>query len=70
LAAFATAKSPPGSAASASLSSARVLESHEVWFNPATERRAIIPKHRRAIAEGTLRSILRQAGIDVDDFLA
>ena len=44
--------------------------SHEVWFNPDTERRAIIPKHRRAIAEGTLRSILRQADIDVDDFLA
>jgi predicted RNA binding protein YcfA (HicA-like mRNA interferase family) len=44
--------------------------SHEIWFNPDTGRRAVIPKHRRAIAEGTLRAIPRQAGIDVDDFLA
>ena len=44
--------------------------SHEIWFNSRTERRVIVPKHRRAIAEGTLRSILRQAGIGVDDFLA
>lgn len=44
--------------------------SHEIWLNPATGLRAVVPCHSRAVAEGTLRSILRQAGISVDDFLA
>jgi predicted RNA binding protein YcfA (HicA-like mRNA interferase family) len=34
---------------------------------PAGMRTAIVPKHRK-IAIGTLRSILRQAGISPDDF--
>lgn len=44
--------------------------SHEIWIDALHERRVIIPKHRKAVAEGTLRSILRQGGISVDDFLA
>lgn len=44
--------------------------SHEIWLNPATGRRASLPRHSRDLAEGTLRSILRQAGIEEDDFLA
>jgi len=44
--------------------------SHEIWHNPDSGRRAVIPCHRKAIAEGTLSAILRQAGISVDDFLA
>jgi predicted RNA binding protein YcfA (HicA-like mRNA interferase family) len=37
---------------------------HEIWFNQKTT----IPHHRE-IKEGTLRSILKQAQVDVDIFL-
>jgi predicted RNA binding protein YcfA (HicA-like mRNA interferase family) len=43
--------------------------SHEVWRNAATGRRVTVPHHVREIAEGTLRAILREAGIDAEDFL-
>jgi predicted RNA binding protein YcfA (HicA-like mRNA interferase family) len=43
--------------------------SHEVWRHPATGRRVTLPHHARDMAEGTLRAILREAGIDVEDFL-
>lgn len=44
--------------------------SHEIWLNPVTRKRTTIPNHPGAIPEGTLRAILRQAGIRVDTFLA
>lgn len=43
--------------------------SHEVWRHPATGRRVTLPHHSRDMAEGTLRAILREAGIDAEDFL-
>lgn len=43
--------------------------SHEVWRHEATGRKVTLPHHARDMAEGTLRAILREAGIDVDDFL-
>jgi len=44
--------------------------SHEIWFNPTTKRYTTIPNHPGDMPEGTLRAILKQAGIDVDFFLA
>ena len=44
--------------------------SHEIWWNPTTRRRAIVPHHSRDVAEGTLRAILKQAGITPEQFLA
>ncbi|MGK7941264.1 MAG: type II toxin-antitoxin system HicA family toxin [Crocosphaera sp.] len=41
---------------------------HEIWFNPHTRLKITIPHHRE-IREGTLRSILKQCQISVDDFL-
>jgi predicted RNA binding protein YcfA (HicA-like mRNA interferase family) len=41
---------------------------HEIWLNPNTNLRTTIPHHRE-IKEGTLRNILKQAQVDVDDFL-
>ena len=41
---------------------------HEIWINRTNNLKTIIPHHRE-IKEGTLRAILRQAKIDVDDFL-
>jgi predicted RNA binding protein YcfA (HicA-like mRNA interferase family) len=43
--------------------------SHEIWFNPATQRYTTIPNHPGDMPEGTLRAILNQAGISVEDFL-
>ena len=44
--------------------------SHEIWFNANTNRYTTIPNHPGDMPEGTLRAILRQAGVDPDDFLA
>ncbi len=43
--------------------------SHEIWFNPQTNRFTTIPNHAGEMPEGTLRAILRQAGVDQDQFL-
>jgi predicted RNA binding protein YcfA (HicA-like mRNA interferase family) len=43
--------------------------SHEVWRNPETKQRVTLPHHARDMAEGTLRAILREAGIEVEDFM-
>lgn len=43
--------------------------SHEIWFNVATNRYTTIPNHPGDMPEGTLRAILRQAGVDTDEFL-
>jgi predicted RNA binding protein YcfA (HicA-like mRNA interferase family) len=43
--------------------------SHEIWYNPVTRRRTTVPNHPGAIARGTLRAIIREAGLSVDEFL-
>ncbi len=43
--------------------------SHEIWYNPNTDRYTTIPNHSGEMPEGTLRSILKQAGIAQDKFL-
>jgi predicted RNA binding protein YcfA (HicA-like mRNA interferase family) len=43
--------------------------SHEIWFNPGTNRYTTVANHRGDMPEGTLREILKQAGIEPDDFL-
>jgi predicted RNA binding protein YcfA (HicA-like mRNA interferase family) len=44
--------------------------SHEVWRHATSGRHVSVPHHARDMAEGTLRAILREAGIDVEEFLA
>jgi predicted RNA binding protein YcfA (HicA-like mRNA interferase family) len=44
--------------------------SHEIWFNPLTNRYTTVPNHAGDMPEGTLRAILKQAGITPDEFLA
>jgi predicted RNA binding protein YcfA (HicA-like mRNA interferase family) len=44
--------------------------SHEIWFNATTNRYTTVPNHPGDMPEGTLRAILRQAGIEVEVFLA
>jgi len=42
--------------------------SHEIWYNEQTNRYTTIPNHPGDMPEGTLRAILRQAGIEPDKF--
>jgi len=44
--------------------------SHEIWYNECTKRFTTVPNHPGDVPEGTLRAILREAGITPDDFLA
>jgi len=43
--------------------------SHEIWFNPHSNRYTTIPNHPGDMPEGTLRAIPKQAGIDPGEFL-
>ncbi|WP_428355721.1 type II toxin-antitoxin system HicA family toxin [Methyloprofundus sp.] len=43
--------------------------SHEIWFNPTTNKYTTIPNHPGDMPEGTLKAILRQADITTDQFL-
>jgi predicted RNA binding protein YcfA (HicA-like mRNA interferase family) len=43
--------------------------SHEVWRHAETGRKVTIPHHSGDMAEGTLRAILREAGISASEFL-
>jgi len=43
--------------------------SHEIWFHASANRYTTIPNHPGDMPEGTLRAILRQAGIEPDVFL-
>jgi predicted RNA binding protein YcfA (HicA-like mRNA interferase family) len=43
--------------------------SHEIWYNHLTNRFTTIPNHSGDMPEGTLKAILNQAGIEVEDFL-
>ncbi len=43
--------------------------SHEIWWNPVTRARATIPHHPGNLPEGTVRAIIKQAMLTVDEFL-
>ena len=43
--------------------------SHEIWFNPSLVRYTTIPNHPGDMPEGTLRAVLKQAGVDAELFL-
>ncbi|MCD4793882.1 MAG: type II toxin-antitoxin system HicA family toxin [Bacteroidales bacterium] len=44
--------------------------SHEIWYNEETNRYTTIPNHSGDMPEGTLRAILKQAGINPNEFIA
>lgn len=43
--------------------------SHEIWYNNQSDRYTTLPNHPGDMPEGTLRAILKQAGISPEDFL-
>lgn len=42
--------------------------SHEIWYNPQTHRRTTVPNHPGTLPIGTLRAIIRQSGLTVEEF--
>lgn len=43
--------------------------SHEIWYCKRTNQYTTVPNHPGDMPEGTLRAILRHAGIDPERFL-
>lgn len=43
--------------------------SHEIWFNPHTRPGTTVANHPGNLPEPTVRAIIRQAGLTVDEFL-
>lgn len=43
--------------------------SHEIWFNATRTRYTTLVNHPGDTPEGTLRAILKQAGVEPDEFL-
>ena len=43
--------------------------SHEIWYNEQTSCYTTIPNHAGEVPEGTLRAVLKQAGIEPNDLL-
>lgn len=37
---------------------------HDIWFSPITNKQFAVPRHKDEIKTGTLKSILRDAGIE------
>lgn len=46
----------------------RVTGSHVILYEPRTGRRAVVPRHNSELPKGTVRSILREAKIELDAF--
>ncbi|MBL0127027.1 MAG: type II toxin-antitoxin system HicA family toxin [Flavobacteriales bacterium] len=44
--------------------------SHEIWHNATTKRYTTVPNHTGDMPEGTLRAILKLAGIPPEEFIA
>jgi predicted RNA binding protein YcfA (HicA-like mRNA interferase family) len=43
--------------------------SHEIWYNPISRRRTVIPNHPgKDIPKGTLRAIVEQSGLTIEEF--
>lgn len=43
--------------------------SHEIWINRKTAKITIVPFHSGDIPRGTLRAIITQTGLSVEEFL-
>ncbi|MSR85009.1 type II toxin-antitoxin system HicA family toxin [Candidatus Uhrbacteria bacterium] len=42
--------------------------SHMIFYHPTTKRRAVVPQHRGDLPKGTVKAILREAGIELKKF--
>lgn len=47
----------------------RAKGSHEIWYNAGTHKRTVVPNHPgKDIPKGTLRAIIQQIGLTIDEF--
>ena len=46
-----------------------VSGSHFIYYNTATKRRAVVPKHNRDLPKGTLFALLREAGFNREQLM-
>ena len=44
----------------------RVKGSHHIFYHPDTNKRVVVPFHKKDLPKGTLLEILKQAGISKD----
>lgn len=47
----------------------RAQGSHQIWRNPTTGARTTVAVHTGTMKVGTVRAIIRQAGLSVEEFL-
>jgi predicted RNA binding protein YcfA (HicA-like mRNA interferase family) len=45
----------------------RIKGSHHLYYHPELKRRVVVPVHGRDLPIGTLKEILKQAGIERDE---
>jgi predicted RNA binding protein YcfA (HicA-like mRNA interferase family) len=43
--------------------------SHFIFYHPVSRRRAVVPRHNRDMAKGTLMALLREAGFTRDELV-
>ena len=43
--------------------------SHKIWYNDKTHLRTTLPNHPGTIKKGTLKAIIKQIGLNTEDFL-
>jgi len=47
----------------------RIKGSHYILFNVSSKKRVVIPMHKKDLPKGTLMEIIKQSGLDIDEFL-
>ncbi len=47
----------------------RQTGSHVILYHPKNKQRAVIPFHVKDLKKGTLKTILNQTGVSVEDFI-
>ncbi|MBW1854886.1 MAG: type II toxin-antitoxin system HicA family toxin [Deltaproteobacteria bacterium] len=47
----------------------RIKGSHHIYYHAETKKRIVIPFHKKDLPKGTLHEILRQAGLNKEEFI-
>ena len=42
--------------------------SHEIYYNSVTRRRTVVPNHPGDVPKGTLKAIIKEAGLTIEEF--
>ena len=47
----------------------RIRGSHHILLNEVSGKRAVIPMHKKDLPKGTLHEIIKQSGLNIEDFI-